>query len=757
MSDRRTVTKTPPQPAETSAADPGGVLRPRPKTHPVQALLSPLRVVARRLTSVLALCTADNLRKAWGRIRKGELVLLANSLRNTVAQRMALREGAAPVAPEPFAPAPWIQGQPLATIVIPCFNHGAFVGQTVASALAQTFTDLEVIVVDGGSTDGTTPDIVASLAGPRTRVLIRRDGRHLAGDNRNFGIEHARGRYICCLDADDWLEPTYIEKALYFLEYRAYDVVSCSMRIFGDRVDEWRVPERPVFDDFLTGNQTPVCAVFRRALWASCGGYRDTGLGRDHVAEDWDFWFRIAANGARFRNFGPEILFNYRVLSGRASVSTLPETRSSAEQGLAIQRRNADLTTARNRKRSRHQALRSPRPDSRDVAMRLSMREASLAARRPTLLLALPHLTVGGAEKLLSQMIRGLTSAGWRTIVVATEFDPPNGGDSVTWFTAHSAECYAFPRFLPPEEWQEFLEYLLGSRKPDVLLIAGSRFVYDLLPRIAVDYPRMARLDLLFNTEGHVDRHLEYRDLLTGALCESKSVLKWLTDTANWPADAVCCVPSGIDTVTFTPGPRPEDIVRQLALAPGDLVVGWSGRLSEEKSPEVFVELAARCRDLTGVHFVMTGGGRLDGRVAGLIAALPAGTRLHRFGLVDDIRPFYRLYDVFALTSRIDGRPLAVMEAQASGCAILASRVGGVPDIMADGVTGMLANPADPADFERRLRLMLSDRPRLARMRTAAARLAVERFSVSAMVEGYHAALTQAVDRAQATGCEAVA
>ena len=194
-----------------------------------------------------------------------------------------------------------------------------------------------------------------------------------------------------------------------------------------------------------------------------------------------------------------------------------------------------------------------------------------------------------------------------------------------------------------------------------------------------------------------------------------------------------------------SPGPRPAALAAELGIGPQDIVVGWSGRLSEEKSPETFVELAARCADLTGVHFVMTGGGPMAERVAARVAKLPPGIRFHNCGLVDDIRDYYRLYDIYTLTSRLDGRPLAVMEAQASGCAVLAARVGGVPEIMRENVTGRLANPADAADFERALRAMLADRTALAAMREAAPALARAEFSVATMAQGYRAALADAV------------
>lgn len=741
----RPLSKAPAGAATIPIAD-DRVGRPRPGQIAAQhSLADRLRHLHRMGSAIASALTRDNLSKAMARLARGEMGVLLSSVRNIVAQRVALAVVRPAETVEYFEPVPAPPGAPLVSIVIPCFNHGEFVGEAVASALAQTFTDIEVIVVDGGSTDGTTPAIIRGLAGPRVRALIRTDGRHLPGSNRNFGITAARGRYVCCLDSDDRLDPTYVEKMLFFLEYRGYDAGSSSLRQFGLGRDVWCVPPRPTLDDFVVSNQTLVCALFRRSLWVVAGGFRDTGLGRGHIPEDWDFWLRLCTLGARFRNIGTEMLLHYRVRDTGQSVSTNAGIAPLAEQQRMLLEANRKALTPQARELSRSQAARELRPTHPDLPMCQAMRKAAEASRQPTLLLAIPFFTVGGAERLLSAVIAGLVERGWRVIVISTEFEQASGGDALPWFTAHAPESYALPRFLPPEDWKDFLEYLLGSRRPDALMIAGSRFVYDMLPVIAAEYPAMARLDLLFNTEGHVAKHMEHRALLTGALCENTTVLQWLREEARWPDEALRCVPSGVNTALYAPGPRPATIESALRIAPTDIVVGWSGRLSEEKAPEVFVELAGRCRDLTHLVFVMTGGGRLADRIAAQAARLPGGTRLHICGLVDDIRAYYRLYDIYALTSRIDGRPLAVMEAQASGCAALVARIGGVPEIMVDGETGLLANPGDAADFERALRTMVKDRVALNAMRAAATRLANEKFSVQAMGEGYHQALRQAV------------
>lgn len=732
--------------SEIGGAGADWIARPKPARFEPWNLRRLARRGLDRVIAVSAIINPDTLGKGWHRVRRGEWRLLLSSARNLIAQHLTLLDGASPwLDAEVFDPQRARSGTPLVAIVIPCFNDGRFVREALDSALAQTFTNLEVIVVDGGSTDGATPAVIASLAGPRVCPLIRTDGRHYVGDNRNYGIEHTRSLYVCCLDSDDVLEPTYIEKVLFHLEYRAYDVGSSSMRMFGAKEGEWRLRPRPTLGDFRLGNQALTCSVFRRTLWENAGRFRDTGLGKDHVAEDWDLWVRMAALGARFRNNAQELLLNYRVREGGQSLSSHPDVPPSAEQALTIQNGNRAVLTRAAHKLSRVQAHRRFRPAHPDTAMRTHMRQAAEAARRPTLLLAMPYFSVGGAERLLAQVVGGLAAVGWRVVAISTEHEPPNGGDALPWFTAHTAECYAFPRFLAPEDWRDFLDYLLGSRRPDALVIAGSRFLYDLLPGLAAEYPAMARLDLLFNTEGHVEKHLQHRAQLTGALCESEPTRRWLREIARWPNAALRCIPNGVDTTLYSPGPRPAVLAAELGIGPGDIVVGWSGRLSEEKSPETFLELATRCSDLAHVHFVMMGGGRLAKRIDGLAARLPEGTRLHRCGMVDDTRTYYRLFDVCTLTSRLDGRPNAVLEAQASGCAVLAARVGGVPDIVAEGRTGLLANPADAADFERALRNLLADRARLAAMRVAAPRLMRDHFSVAATVDGYRRALEEAV------------
>lgn len=728
-------------PADWPAAPGAGTF-----ARPNRVDLSMVRLRARIYLGVL---TRDNLRKAIGHARRGNVRLVWTAFHNLTMLRRATVEVEPPRGDDVFPVVPLAPRQPLVSVVIPCFNYGRHVEAAIDSVLGQTLQDVEVIVVDGGSTDGTTHGRLMQLQRPRTRVFLR-EGRHYVGSNRNFGIERAAGRYVCCLDADDTLDPTYLEKAVFLLEGLAYDCVSTSIRLVGERTGTVGVLEFPDLDAMTQGNHMHTCAVFRRVLWSRSEGFIDTGVGSAHVAEDWDFWIQLAAQGARMRNLVGEPLFNYRIHAS-GSLSSGSDVRSIAEQRRVILRRRARLLGPERMRLSRRQAERhlvSAEPGG-VLARTIARRDTGGA---PCLMIALPFLLVGGAERLLSSLTARFVADGWRVVVVTTLQQDPIHGDSVDWFTRHSVEVYRLPMFLHPPEWPTFLDYLVDSRRPDCLLLAGSRFVYERLDALRTRCPSMAVVDLLFNTVGHVDSHREFRDRFTAVISENQEVERWFRDI-GWPAECVRRIASGVDTDAYRPRPKDAALMASLGLPPDAFVVGYSGRMSDEKAPDVFIEVARACADLPSVRFLMTGAGPLAERIEREAAGI--GTqRLRYLGKVDDVEAHLALYDALLLPSRFDGSPLVVLEALSMGIPVIASRVGGLPQLVDDGRTGFLCEPADARDFARRVAELARDRALAERMRLAARQSAVEQLGISRMYEGYRGALLAAIRAHRETRAE---
>ena len=347
------------------------------------------------------------------------------------------------------------------------------------------------------------------------------------GANRNFGICHARGKYVCCLDADDMLAPTYIEKAVFLLEVCGYDVVSTAAQCFGDCDERVGILEAPDLAEMLEANHILTCAVYRRSLWRQSGGYRDTEpTVTGYVFEDWMFWVRLAALGARMHNISREHLFLYRrhgpSLSAKGGV--LP----AAVHRVLILQANADLLGPEKiaRSGSNPSALCQPAEPLRNI----TSFAGSADRRRPVLLLALPFMILGGAERLLSRVVDYLSRQGWRVAIITSLDAGTENGDTTHWFEPATAEIYHLPRFLEQSQWRDFIRYLICSRSVDVLWIVGSTFCYDLLSDLRAEFPRVAVADLLFNTVGHAANNRKHAQRIDLTFVENGEVLRYLQD-----------------------------------------------------------------------------------------------------------------------------------------------------------------------------------------------------------------------------------
>jgi glycosyltransferase involved in cell wall biosynthesis len=123
---------------------------------------------------------------------------------------------------------------PLVSVVVPAYNAERFLARAMRSALAQTYTNLELIVVDDGSTDATV-EVIRSFRDPRVQYLSQPN--HGQGAARNHGIMSSAGRYVTFLDADDAYLPAKVQRQVQFLEtHREYQVVFCdALHVFSRR------------------------------------------------------------------------------------------------------------------------------------------------------------------------------------------------------------------------------------------------------------------------------------------------------------------------------------------------------------------------------------------------------------------------------------------------------------------------------------------------------------------------------------------
>jgi glycosyltransferase involved in cell wall biosynthesis len=212
-------------------------------------------------------------------------------------------------------------------------------------------------------------------------------------------------------------------------------------------------------------------------------------------------------------------------------------------------------------------------------------------------------------------------------------------------------------------------------------------------------------------------------------------------------AGQLSCNPNGVDTDVFQPRSRPADGLRAtLGIPASATVVGFLGRLSPEKGPDVFLRAALLAQaKLADTHFVFVGDGPLAPQLRESIARFELQDRVHLAGMRRDVAKVLNDIDVLVSSSHSEAMPLAVMEAMASGLPVVATRVGGVPDMIDQGESGWLVAPDDFEEIAARLLQVLGTPGELARMSAAARRRAVEKMALSDTVERMAALMTRLV------------
>jgi len=219
----------------------------------------------------------------------------------------------------------------------------------------------------------------------------------------------------------------------------------------------------------------------------------------------------------------------------------------------------------------------------------------------------------------------------------------------------------------------------------------------------------------------------------------SADLADWLTTTVGIAARKVQVLMNGVDTERFAPGGVERGAVLG-QLPDGAVVVGTVGRLDPVKGHTTLVSAVARLGEK--VHLVIVGDGPERGRLAAAVAAAGIGARVHLLGERSDVPALLRAFDIFCLPSRAEGISNTLLEAMATGLPVVATAVGGNPELVVEGKTGLLVPAADVAGLATALDRLASDAATRARLGVAARRRAAAEFSVEQMAIRYDTCYT---------------
>lgn len=592
---------------------------------------------------------------------------------------------------------------PQVSVITPYFNADASFLQTAAAILSQSLQNFEWIIVDDGSTDQDSIHQLQFCTDPRIRI-IRHDGNQGLPAARNTGFKAARSDLIFQIDTDDLIEPTTLEQCAWFLRSFPEAAFVKGFTVgFGAQHYLWTKG----FHDgaaMRDENLVTATAMVRKSAWERVGGY-DTTL-REGM-EDWDFWLRCAAAGLWGATI-PQFLDWYR-RRGRAD---RPWTNISDPK-----RRNAFIA----RLKGSHPQLfsnafphvnpRKPDPARAGLDPDDGCILNPLAKEARRLLIIVPWLAMGGADRFNINFVERLTSRGWEVTIATTL---PGDHSWLPDFSRLTPDIFCTTHFLRPELTPRFLRAIIESRRPDAVLITNSEMGYELLPYLRFHCPAPAYLDYCHMEEpewrngGYPADAVRFQPLLDLNIVASEHLKRWEVSRGG---DAgrieVCRI--NVDTEAFHPDQALRDSVRaELGLAANETVILHAARICPQKRPATVAAVAAELAR-RGHRFTMLIAGdgpdlpwlkesinrdRLTSQVQ-LLGAIPAAR----------MRQVLAASDIFFLPSKWEGIAMALYEAMSMGLVVVSADVGGQSELVTPE-SGILLPPGqgatpDTAEVER--------------------------------------------------------
>ncbi len=626
------------------------------------------------------------------------------------------------------------------SIITPYYNTEAFFIETFLSLQAQTLQNWEWIIVDDGSSDQKSVRRLAEVAEKDQRIVVICQSNAGPSAARNTSFQNTVGRYVCLLDSDDSIEPTYLEKCVWFLDSNSeYAFCNAYSVIFGD--EECLLTagfERGVA--YLSANSGPPISVIRRGAYSDCGGF-DESIRFGH--EDWDFWLAMAKAG----HWGytiPEFLQWYRKRGNGRYEQIMKTTNVNDEFEKLMQRKYNGLERTFPAPSRRHPV---PYEAIETQALVCNPMAKNPIGRRVMFIIS--WMVTGGADRVNLDLIEGLTANGHDVTVCATV------ATDHLWeheFSRFTPDIFVLPNFLHSSDYPRFLAYVIQSRQIDTVVITGSTLGYQFLPYLRAFSPDVAFVDMCHVEElhwqngGHPRFGVGYQEVLDLNITTTKHLAEWMQGHGA-DVDRIVVMYTGVRALQSTHEDR-RRVRAELGIPSDSPIIVFAGRMFEQKRPMLLAEI------LKGVHeyglafsAVIIGDGELKPQLEKLLGEYRLTACVHMLGSIAHQRwlEILAASDILLMPSEYEGISIALLEAIAAGVVPVVARVGGQNEIVSHNA-GVLIPHGDNElqEYVGAVRRLLSDPSVLQQMSSQCQTIAASKLSWENMIYRFLAILDEA-------------
>ena len=578
-------------------------------------------------------------------------------------------------------------GEPLVSIITPYYNAGKYFEQTYNSVMNQTFPWFEWVIVDDGSTDSSSLEVLEDISKRDERIRVFHKENGGISTARNRAIRESRSEIVIPLDADDLIEPTYVETlywALYYNPDCSWAYTNCIG--FQNLEYTWDKPFDPAL--LRTYNFLTYSAGIRKKDALEIKGYDEV---TKHYFEDWRFWLKMLTahkKPVKAGNYG----FWYRRLDTGvlSQVNKDPEVKKLADRLISEVAKTADIDVKAKEYPAHGKPGKYIRPSASDFDRRTFRKH-----EKTNVLMLIPWMEMGGADKFNLDVCAGIDKDRFELGIITTQ-----QGDN-SWqqsFAEHVTDIFNLPEFLDEENWPEFISYYIRSREVDVVFLSNSYYGYYLVPWLRKEFPELAIIDYVHMEEwywragGYARTSGAMGDILEKTyVCNERTRRVMINDFGRTP-ESVETLYIGVDKDKFD-----ETAVeygkakKELGIAEDRPMILFPCRIHPQKRPFLMPEIAKEVKKaIPDVAFVTVGDGPQLEELKQTIEKKKLTDTVYLAGRQSDMRPWYKDCDMTLICSLKEGLALTAYESLSMGRPVVTSDVGGQAELIDSAVGRVL-------------------------------------------------------------------